>query len=87
MNFAKAVQVLADAGVDFLVIGGWSAILHGSDHTTTDIDFCYSRRSDNLKRLATALAGYHLRLRDMPRSSFRVGRDYFAQRGSLYTDD
>jgi len=66
MNLAKAVHVLADAVVHFVVIGGWSAILHGSDHTTTDIDFCYSRRSDNLKRLATALAPYHPLPRDLP---------------------
>ncbi len=27
MNLVKAVQVLADAGVDFVIIGGWAAIL------------------------------------------------------------
>src|SRR5215472_8958327 len=84
MNFAKAVQVLADAGVDFVVIGGWSAILHGSDHTTTDIDFCYSRRSDNLKRLATGLGAVSSAAsRFASRSSFRVGRHYIVQRAAF----
>ena len=85
MNFAKAVQVLADAGVDFVVIGGWSAILHGSDHTTTDIDFCYSRRSDNLKRLATALAPYHPRLRDLPRDLPFVWDESTLRNGAVFT--
>ena len=29
MNFIAAVQALADEGIDFVIIGGWSAILHG----------------------------------------------------------
>jgi hypothetical protein len=33
MNFVTAVQTLVDAGVDFVIIGGWSAILHGSSQT------------------------------------------------------
>ena len=34
MNFIHAVQALADAGVEFAIIGGWSAILHGSAQVT-----------------------------------------------------
>jgi hypothetical protein len=33
MNFVTAVQTLIDAEVDIVIIGGWSAILHGSFHT------------------------------------------------------
>jgi hypothetical protein len=65
MNFIVAVQALADEGVDFVIIGGWSAILHGSSSVTNDLDICYSRNSDNLKRLASALAAFHPRLRDL----------------------
>ena len=38
MNFVQAVQVLTDAGVEFAIIGGWSAIMHGSAHLTNDLD-------------------------------------------------
>jgi hypothetical protein len=41
MNFVTAVQTLVDAGVDFVIIGGWSAILHGSSHTTNDLDLVF----------------------------------------------
>jgi hypothetical protein len=66
MNFIVAVQALVDGGVEFVIIGGWSAILHGSSSVTNDLDICYSRSPDNLKRLAAALAPFHPRLRDLP---------------------
>jgi predicted nucleotidyltransferase len=66
VNFAAAVQMLSDAGVEFIIIGGWSAILHGSAHITNDLDLFFSRKAENLRRLAQALAPYHPRLRDIP---------------------
>jgi predicted nucleotidyltransferase len=66
MNFEIAVQALCDADVEFVVIGGWSAIFHGSARATKDLDIFFSRRTDNLRRLARALAPYHPRLRDLP---------------------
>ena len=55
-----------DAGVDFAIIGGWAAILHGGANVTNDLDVCYSRQPENLMRLAGALAPFHPRLRDLP---------------------
>jgi predicted nucleotidyltransferase len=65
MNFAMAVQALCDQEVEFIIAGGWSAILHGSSHVTNDIDIFYARATDNLKRLVQALSPYHPRLRDV----------------------
>ncbi len=67
MNLITAVQALADAHVDFVIIGGWSAVLHGSSYITNDLDVCFSRRPDNLRRLVSALAPFQPRLRDVPR--------------------
>ena len=66
MNFETALQCLCDAGVDFVVIGGWAAIFHGSAHVTNDLDICYSRDSENLQKLAGTLAPYHPRPRGFP---------------------
>lgn len=66
MQFARAVQLLCDAGVDFVVIGGLSATFHGSARVTFDLDICYSRASANLQRLARALAPFHPRPRGFP---------------------
>jgi hypothetical protein len=66
MKVITAVHALVDAGVDFAIIGGWAAILHGGANVTNDLDVCYSRQPENLKRLAGALAPFHPRLRDLP---------------------
>ena len=56
MQFEKAVQALCDARVDFVVIGGLAATLHGSAQVTYDLDICYSRAPSNLRRLVEALS-------------------------------
>ena len=67
MNVEAAIQALVEAGVEFVIIGGWSAILNGSAYGTNDLDICFARNSENLYRLARALAPYHPRLRDLPK--------------------
>jgi hypothetical protein len=73
MQFEKAVQTLCDAGVDFVVIGGLAATLHGSAQVTYDLDICYSRASANLRRLVEALAPFHPRPRGVRWPSLRLG--------------
>ena len=60
------LEVLCDAQVSFVVIGGAAAAAHGSTYPTYDLDICYERDRDNLERLAKALAPFHPRLRDVP---------------------
>jgi hypothetical protein len=67
MNIEAAIQALVDAGVEFVIIGGWSAILNGSSYVTNDLYICYGRQSENLRSLARALAPFHPRLRDLPK--------------------
>jgi hypothetical protein len=62
----RLLDVLGAAGVDFVVIGGVALVLRGSSRLTLDLDLCYSRDRDNLRRLAAALAAYHPRLRGAP---------------------
>lgn len=66
MNFERLIQHLCDSRVDFVVIGGWAAIFHGSAHVTNDLDICYSRDKENLRRLAGVLAPFHPRPRGFP---------------------
>jgi hypothetical protein len=66
MQFEKAVHALCDAGVEFVVIGGLSAILHGSTLVTYDVDVCYSRNAANLKCIVAALAPFHPRPQGFP---------------------
>jgi predicted nucleotidyltransferase len=58
--------LLADHGVEFIVVGGQAEALMGSPRVTYDVDLCYRRSPDNLEKLATALGTLNLTLRDAP---------------------
>jgi hypothetical protein len=85
MNFDAAVQALCDAGVDFIIIGGWSAILHGSAYTTNGLEIYFSRRPQNLRRLVQALAPYHPRLRDLPEDLPFIWDEATLRNGTIFT--
>ncbi|PYM16659.1 MAG: hypothetical protein DMD81_11900 [Candidatus Rokuibacteriota bacterium] len=59
-------ELLARHGVEFVVIGGQAAVLHGSPLPTFDVDLCYQRTAVNLERLANALQEIHPTLRGAP---------------------
>lgn len=65
-NLGTAVKALADAGVTFVIIGGFAAVVQGAIFLTRDLDICYERSHGNLKRLAAALSPFHPRLRGAP---------------------
>ncbi len=54
---------LADAGVDYVLIGGLAGVLHGSPAMTNDADIVPSRTPANLERLADALRALDARIR------------------------
>jgi predicted nucleotidyltransferase len=54
---------LAAGGVDFVVIGGYAAIAHGSAQQTNDIDVCFAQDDANLRVLGQALVDMQARLR------------------------
>src|SRR5262245_10325385 len=49
--------------VDYVLIGGVAATLHGSNLRTGDVDICPASDPKNLKRLAEALNAMHARIR------------------------
>ena len=57
------LRVLADHGVQYALIGGLAATLHGSPLRTGDADICPSRRSENLTRLAAGLRTMDAKIR------------------------
>lgn len=52
---ADMLGVLVARGVDFVVIGGLAAVLHGSSRITQDLDVAYSPEPANLEALGQAL--------------------------------
>lgn len=49
------IAALDGAGVEYVVIGGFAAVLHGSPLPTQDLDICPSSDPANLRRLANLL--------------------------------
>ena len=66
IKLKETLLLLARSEVDFVIVGGVAATLHGSAFQTFDLDICYSRDQPNLERLAAALAPYHPGLRGAP---------------------
>jgi hypothetical protein len=65
-RFAALIAALSDASVDFVLIGGLAATVHGSARLTQDIDILYARSDENLQRLVDALAPLSPYLRGVP---------------------
>jgi predicted nucleotidyltransferase len=65
-DFPALITLLTEGGVEFIVIGGVAATIHGSAHITVDLDLLYRRSPDNIERLATALAPIRPYLRGAP---------------------
>lgn len=60
---AAALQALIEHGVEFIVIGGYAAVLYGSPLFTADADVCPNTDPANLARLCDALRALDARLR------------------------
>jgi hypothetical protein len=56
-------QVLADHRVEYVLIGGMAAVLHGSTVLTNDADIVPDPDPDNVKRLSGALVDLAARIR------------------------
>jgi predicted nucleotidyltransferase len=65
-DFKTAVRALAEAGVDFIVVGGLAGVVHGAARLTFDVGVVYSRSPENIRRLVLALTPYHPYLRGAP---------------------
>lgn len=54
-DFLEILKVLKKNNVDFIIVGGVCAVLHGAPLTTFDLDLVHSRSPENLTRLMSAL--------------------------------
>ena len=65
-DFRGLICALSIADVDFIIIDGIAATIHGSARATFDLDVVYDRSPENLGRLAVALAPLSPYLRGAP---------------------
>jgi hypothetical protein len=57
LDFSALLKTLIAHKVDFIIVGGVSAVLQGSPVTTFDLDLVHSRSPENIGRLLLALKG------------------------------
>ena len=56
-DFRSLIDRLIDHNVEFVIVGGYAAVAHGSSMLTQDMDVCCRFCPDNLLRLQKALTG------------------------------
>lgn len=58
-NLIDILQRLSACHVDFVIVGGFAAVAHGSTMVTQDLDICCDFSAPNLMRLQKAIADIH----------------------------
>jgi len=64
-DVGELLRRLADAGVEFIVVGGAAAVLHGAPITTEDLDIVHRRSPENVSRLKALLDELDARVREL----------------------
>lgn len=58
-DFSQLIVKLADAGFEFVIIGGYAAVTHGSARVTRVLDVCGVLTPENVETLRGALAEWN----------------------------
>ncbi|HKE77754.1 MAG TPA: hypothetical protein VKB54_00545 [Solirubrobacteraceae bacterium] len=70
LDAARILRALTERGVEFVVIGGIAAVLHGSARNTFDLDVCFATDAPNLDALGEVLVGLDAKLRGADDAGF-----------------
>jgi hypothetical protein len=69
-DFRDFITALTTCNVDYILVGGYSVILHGYARTTGDMDVWVNRTPENYQRLLRAFALFGMPVFDMTESNF-----------------
>lgn len=78
-DFRDVIVELADAGADFLIIGGYAVAHHGHVRATLDLDVLVRPSEENARRVFEALARF-----GAPLTAHGVSAGDFAKTGTVY---
>ncbi len=85
INLFEVARLLSQANVEFVIVGGIAIRSHGGNYITEDLDICYSRTRNNLKKLANVLASLSPRPRGLEKSLPYVFEWSTLQHGTNFT--
>jgi len=81
----KILERLNQQQVDYVLVGGLAAVVHGVTLVTRDVDVCVPFTLENIRKLHTALADLHPYHRETPqRLPFEVDAQQVARLKNLY---
>jgi hypothetical protein len=69
-DFRDFLNALNKADVRYILVGGYSVVLHGYSRTTGDMDIWMERTSENYERIIKAFQIFGMPLFDMTESNF-----------------
>ncbi|RBQ10206.1 nucleotidyltransferase [Pedobacter miscanthi] len=69
-DFREFIQALNNQSVKYILVGGYSVILHGYSRTTGDMDIWVERTEDNYKRIFNAFFQFGMPVFDMTKENF-----------------
>jgi len=73
--------MLGAHGVEYIVVGGVCAVLHGAPIATFDLDVVHSRAEQNVRRLLDALGELDARYRLQPERRLKPAESHIAGSG------
>lgn len=65
-DLTALLRRISESGLEFVVVGGFAAVTHGSSYVTRDVDICAVLTPENVDRLRAALADLDPRHRLTP---------------------
>ena len=87
IDLQKLLRRLDDAGIEFVLVGGYAAMLHGSSLLTRDVDVCAMLTPTTVEKLRDAFREMHpVRRLSSPRQSFLDVPESGAALDNLYLD-
>jgi hypothetical protein len=83
-NLSELTRRLVEAQVEFVLIGGFAAVAHGSTLVTRDVDICCRFTEANLMRIQAAFADLHPAHRSRPDLPLALTPDQCGDLKNLY---
>jgi|ERR1022692_2437553 predicted nucleotidyltransferase len=79
-DFLPALRVLREGGVEFILVGGLAAALHGAPADSLDVDVVPARNEENLARLLRVLTSIDAIYRIQPTQRLRPSASHLVSR-------
>lgn len=82
-DFAAILRALHEAEIDFILVGGLSAVINGAPIHSYDVDIVHSRQASNIERLMKVLDSLEAIFRIQPERRIRPNPTHLTGAGHL----